>query len=382
MTKRHIDTNLVHYAEKYGERGALNVPIYQNSTFKQKIPGEWEEYTYTRTNNPTEDALRKTIADLESGQFGVMFGSGLAAVNGVLELLQPGDHVVSMADIYGGSHRFFSQFAGKRGITFSYVDTSNVDEVRAAMKDSTRMVYLETPSNPLLKVSDLRALSSVSKERGALLVVDNTMATPYFQRPLELGADIVIHSTSKYLSGHTNVIGGAVVINDGDLHDKIKFIHKATGGVPGPFDCYLTMLGIKTLALRMRQHEESAIKIATFLESHRKVSKVHYPGLASHPQHALAKEQMSGFSGVLSFEIDGDESNAQRFLENLDLFSLTISFGSVASLVSYPAKMSHKEMPKEERIARGFVDSLIRLSIGVERDNDLIEAITYALEKA
>lgn len=381
MPKKHFETEAVHYSEMFGERGALNVPIYQNSTFKQKVPGEWEEYTYTRTNNPTEDALRKTIAGLENGKFGVMFGSGLAAINGVLELFSPGDHIVSMDDIYGGTHRLYKQFAEKRGLSFSYVDTSNLDAVRDAITSKTKVVYLETPSNPLLKISDLRAIATLCKEKGLLLAVDNTMATPYFQRPLELGADIVIHSTSKYMSGHTNVIGGAVVVNDDALFDRIKFIHKATGGVPGPFDCYLTMLGIKTLALRMRQHEANAFAVARFLESSKKVSKIHYPGMPGHRHHALASTQMSGFGGVLSFELDGDESAAKRFLDNLELFSLTISFGSVASLVAYPAKMSHKEMPREERLARGFVDSLIRLSIGIEKDSDIIQAISAALEK-
>lgn len=378
MNKKHIETDLVHYSEMFGERGSLNVPIYQNSTFKQKVPGEWEEYTYTRTNNPTEDALRRTIAGLENGGFGVVFGSGLAAINAVIELLAPGDHVVSMDDIYGGTHRLFSQFIEKRGINFSYVDTSNVDDVRGAIKKNTKFIYLETPSNPLLKISDLKTIADLAHSVGALLVVDNTMATPFLQRPLDLGADVVVHSTSKYLSGHTNVIGGAVVVNDKGLHDRLKFIHKATGGVPGPFDCYLTMLGIKTLALRMRQHQLNAEAVAAFLSNHTRVRKVHYPGLPSHPQHELAKRQMSGFGGILSFELDGDEGGALRFLEHLELFSLTISFGSVASLVAYPAKMSHKEMPRDERVARGFVDSLIRLSVGIEKDTDLIEALDAA----
>ena len=381
MTKRDIETEMIHFSEQFGERGSMNVAIYQNSTFKQKIPGTWEEYTYTRTNNPTEEALRKSIAGLEHGIYAIMFSSGLAAINGVMELLAPGDHVISTADIYGGTHRLFSQFCTKRGIEFTYVPTTSLTAVSDAIRPATKFVYVETPSNPLLEITDLTSLGALTRTCGIRLVVDNTMATPYLQRPLDLGADIVIHSTSKYLSGHTNVIGGAVVAKELEVLDKLKFIHKATGGVPGPFDCYLTMLGIKTLAVRMKQHCTNAQKVAEFLNEHNKIRKVHYPGLTAHPQHALAKSQMSGFGGILSFEIDGDEDAAKRFLDSLTLFALTISFGSVASLVNYPAKMSHKEMPREERIQRGFGDSLIRMSIGIEKDTDIISDIEGALLK-
>lgn len=379
MKKWNLETEAVHYSERFGERGAMNVPIYQNSTFKQKEPGVWEEFTYTRTNNPTEEALRQTIAGLEGGIYSLIFGSGLAAINATTELLNYGDHVVCMEDIYGGSHRLFTRFIEKRGIEFSFVDTTNLDAVKAAIKPNTKLVYTETPSNPLLKITDLKALSAFTRSKGLLLAVDNTMATPYCQRPLELGADLVIHSTSKYLSGHTNVIGGAVVAKDTDLIDKLKFIHKATGGVPGPFDCYLTMLGIKTLGIRMKQHEANAQTIAAHLNKHSKIKAVHYPGLSHHPDHKLAKEQMSGFGGIVSFELTADAVAAKKFVENLELFALSISFGSVASLVSHPANMSHKEMPKAERVARGFSDSLIRISVGIEKDTDLIEDIENAL---
>jgi cystathionine beta-lyase/cystathionine gamma-synthase len=379
LKKKHLETEAVHFSEKFGEKGAMNVPIYQNSAFKQKIPGAWEEYTYTRTNNPTEEALRKSIAGLENGAYSVIFSSGLAAINAMTELLGNGDHMVSLDDIYGGTHRLFTQFVQKRGIEFTFVDSVELSSVKEAVKANTKLVYVETPSNPLLKITDLLALSQFTKEKGILLAVDNTIATPYFQRPLELGADLVVHSTSKYISGHTNVIGGAVVANDPELLNKLKFIHKATGGVPSPFDCYLTMLGIKTLALRMKQCTFNAQKIAEYLESHSKVKKVYYPGLTAHPQHLLAKNQMSGFGGMISFEVAGDEEAAKKFMEKLELFSLSISFGSVASLVSYPAKMSHKEMPRDERIRRGFTDSLIRLSIGIENHKDLLEDIENAL---
>lgn len=381
MKKRSLETEAIHFSEKFGEKGAMNVPIYQNSTFKQKIPGTWEEYTYTRTNNPTEEALRRSIAGLENGSYSLIFSSGLAAINAVTELLAQGDHIIATADIYGGSHRLFTKFGQKRGIDFSYVDTTNVHSVKDSLKENTKLVYVETPSNPLLKITDISSLARLTKEKGLLLAVDNTMATPYFQRPLELGADLVVHSTSKYLSGHTNVIGGAVVSNNQELLEQLKFIHKALGATPGPFDCYLTMLGIKTLAVRMRQHELTAQKISEYLKAHKKIKKVHYPGLTEHPQHMLAKHQMEGFGGILSFEIDGDEETAQRFIENLELFSLTISFGSVASLIAYPAKMSHKDIPREERIQRGFPDSLIRLSVGIEKDTDLIQDIDNALSK-
>jgi cystathionine beta-lyase/cystathionine gamma-synthase len=380
MKKRSLETEAIHFGERFGEKGSMNVAIYQNSTFKQKNPGDWEEYTYTRTNNPTEEALRKSLAELEGGLYSVAFSSGLAAINAMTELFTKGDHIVSMADIYGGSHRLFTQFVQKRGIEFSYIDTTDLATVEEAIKPNTKLVYVETPSNPLLKITDLAALGKITKAKGVLLAVDNTMATPYLQRPLEFGADLVVHSTSKYLSGHTNVIGGAVIANKKELLDQLKFIHKATGGNPGPFDCYLTMLGLKTLAVRMRQHQSNAQKVAELLAAHKRVKKVYYPGLPDHPQHALAKKQMNGFGGILSFELDGDEDQAKKFIKSLELFSISISFGSVASLINYPAKMSHKEMPREERVRRGFADTLIRMSIGIEKDSDLLEDIQRCLE--
>jgi cystathionine beta-lyase/cystathionine gamma-synthase len=386
MKSDYPETKAIHFGETFSEKGSINVPIYQNSTFKQKVPATWEqfgweEFTYTRTNNPTEEALRQSLACLENGKYSVVFSSGLAAINALSELLQSGDHVISSADIYGGTHRLFTQFIKKRGINFSFVESSNIGEIKNAVTDKTKLIFVETPSNPLIKITDLKAVSSFAKEKDLLLAVDNTMATPYFQRPLDLGADLVINSTSKYISGHTNVVGGVVVANSKDLLDKLKFIHKATGGNPGPFDCYLTMLGIKTLAIRMRQHETNAIQIANLLSNHPKVKKVYFPGLATHPQHNLAKEQMSGFGAIVSFEVDGEETAAQIFLENLKLFALSVSFGSVTSLSAYPAKMSHKDIPKEERIKRGFSDSLIRLSAGIEKSEDLLEDITQALSK-
>jgi cystathionine gamma-lyase len=381
MKKWKPETEATHCGEKFGEKGAMNVPIYQNSTFKQKIPGTWEEFTYTRTNNPTEDALRKSIASLEGGDYGVAFSSGLAAINGITELFTHGDHVVSTADIYGGTERLFQRFTEKRGLEFSFVDTTKIEVVEAALKKNTKLIYVETPSNPLLTITDLRRLSSLAKAKGILLAVDNTIATPYFQRPLELGADLVVSSSSKYLSGHTNVVGGVVAMKSAELYDRLKFIRKATGGVPGPFDCYLTMLGLKTLPLRMKQHEINAQAVANFLRDHQKVQKVHYPGLEDHPQHELAKQQMSGFGGIVTIEINGDADAAKRFVIQLELFSLAISFGSVISLVDYPATMSHKEMVREERLRRGFTDSLVRLSLGIENSSDLIQDLDHALSQ-
>jgi cystathionine beta-lyase/cystathionine gamma-synthase len=378
MKTRNFETDAIHYSKKFGEHGAMNVAIYQNSTFAQKEPGVWEPYTYTRTNNPTEEALRSTLAGLEGGSYGVCFSSGLAAINAMMELLNPGDHVVSMSDIYGGTHRLFTQFVEKRGISFTYVDTTDISAVRQAVTTATKLIFLETPSNPLLKISDIKALSSVAKAAGALLAVDNTMATPYGQRPIEHGADIVMHSTSKYISGHTNVIGGVLVVKDGGLYDQIKFIHKATGANPAPFDCYLTMLGLKTLAVRMRQHCENAMFLAEYLQANPAVDEVYYPGLSNHSQHELAKSQMNCFGGIVSFTLKADEEVAKEFIRRLEIFSVAISFGSVVSLVDYPALMSHKEMPKEERRERGFADTLIRLSVGIEDKHDLLADLEHA----
>ena len=381
MSKKDFETRAIHFSEECGEKGSMNVPIYQNSTFKQIVPGKWEDYTYTRTGNPTEEALRTTIAGLENGKRAVVFSSGLAAINGTMELFESGDHIVSMTDIYGGTHRLFTQFVEKRGIEFSYVDSTDIDSVREVIKENTKFLYIETPSNPLLHISNISALSALAKEKGILFAVDNTMATPYCQRPLDFGADMVIHSTSKYLSGHTNVIGGAVIVNDEEIFDRLRFLRKATGANPGPFDCYLTMLGIKTLAVRMKQHEANAQEIAEYLDKHEKVNRVYYPGLPEHPQHALARKQMSGFGGILSFELNTNEAGVRKFIDTLELFSIAISFGSVASFVSCPAIMSHKEMPREERLQRGFADSLVRFSVGIESCADLLEDIKNGLSQ-
>ncbi|MCB0352329.1 MAG: PLP-dependent transferase [Bdellovibrionales bacterium] len=379
--RRGFETEAIHLSKKFGERGALNVPIYQNSTFAQVEPGKWEDYTYTRTNNPTEEALRNALSVLEGGAYGIITSSGLAAINALCEMFDSGDHIVSTADVYGGTYRLFTEFVAKRGIEFSFVESKDITQVSGAVRENTKLIYVETPSNPLLEITDIPAIARIAKSQGALLAVDNTMATPYFQKPLELGADIVIHSLSKYISGHTNVIGGALIVKDDSYRDQIKFIRKATGANPAPFDCYLTLLGLKTLALRMRRHEENALRVAKYLVEQPRVVSVRYPGLSEHPQHELAKKQMSGFGGIVSFELDGDEKVAKKFIQDTELFTISISFGSVASFISYPAQMSHKDMPREERIKRGFSDSLVRLSLGIEDVNDLISALDGAFSK-
>jgi len=378
MTKYNIETEAVRFSKDHADKGSFNVPIYQNSTFEQFVPGQWEEFTYSRTNNPTEDALRKTIAALEQAQFGVIYSSGLAAIGGVMELLNLGDHVVSMADIYGGTFRYYGQIAEKRGVEFSFVNTTNIEDVEKAIKPSTRMIFVETPSNPQLQLTDLSALSELINGRDILLVVDNTMATPVFQNPLVLGADVVLHSTSKYISGHTNVVGGAIAVNSEELYNRLKFLRKSTGTNPGPFDCYLTMLGIKTLPLRMKQHQANAVAMAKYLEESDLADNVLYAGLQSHPQHELAKSQMSGFGGIVSFELL-DEKHIDAFVERLQLFSLAVSFGSVVSLIDCPAKMSHKDIPAQQRTEHGVSNSLVRLSLGIENAEDLIEDVEQAL---
>jgi len=379
MDEYSIETKAIHLSKRLSDKGSLNVPIYQNSTFAQVTAGDWEEYTYSRTNNPTEDALRKVLAELENGSHAVMYSSGLAAIASVMELLNAGDHVISMADIYGGTFRFYGESGKRHGLEFSFINTTHLDEVKEAITPSTKMIFVETPSNPQLQITDLAALSKLAKEHDLLLVVDNTMATPVFQNPLDFGVDIVVHSTSKYISGHTNVIGGATVVNNEKLYDQLRHIRKATGASPGPFDCYLTLLGIKTLPLRMKQHQENAYAVAQFLEKVDGVSNVMYLGLKSHPQYDLMHKQMSGAGGIISFEIN-EESRIDTFIKNLELFSLAVSFGSVASLIDFPAKMSHKDIPTQQRLSHGVSESMVRLSIGIENKDDLIADLEQAFK--
>jgi len=354
-------------------------PIYQTSTFAQTGMGEHKGYEYARTGNPTRTALEECIAALENGQYGLAFASGLAAENTVLSLLSSGDHIVSCDDLYGGTYRLFEKIMGRYQVTTSYVTASNIEEYEKAIRPNTKLIWLETPTNPLLRLVDIQAVAEIAHRHQILLVVDNTFSSPYFQRPLDLGADIVLHSTTKYINGHSDVIGGALVVNDQELYDSLKFHQNAAGAVPGPFDTWLTLRGIKTLAVRMRQHEENAYGVAKFLQEHPRVEKVYYPGLASHPDHQLAKRQMSGFGGMVSFQFRGELADVDQVVRRFKVFTFAESLGGVESLVCHPASMTHGSIPREIREARGLTDTLLRLSIGIEDIEDLLADLEQAL---
>ncbi|HEY1975693.1 MAG TPA: cystathionine gamma-synthase [Candidatus Baltobacteraceae bacterium] len=358
--------------------GATIVPIYQTSTYTQDRVGEHKGFDYSRTVNPTRVALEKQLAALEDGSYGSAFASGMAATAAVLNLLSAGDHAVVSDDLYGGTYRLFSRVLARYGLHFTYVDMTDLEAVRAAIEPATKLFWLETPTNPLLKLVDIRAVVAMRKP-GQIVAVDNTFATPYFQQPLTLGADVVVHSTTKYIGGHSDVVGGVAITNDKDLHETIKFHQNAVGGVPGPHDAWLTMRGAKTLALRMREHAHNAQAVAEFLESHDEVARVYYPGLPSHPQHALAKRQMSGFGGMVSFVLTGPPERGLDFAHRLKYFSLAESLGGVESLICHPARMTHGSIPKEDRERRGVTDGLLRLSVGIEDEDDLIDDLTQAL---
>ncbi|HTJ25802.1 MAG TPA: cystathionine gamma-synthase [Candidatus Limnocylindria bacterium] len=359
--------------------GATIVPIYATSTYTQEGVGEHKGFDYSRTINPTRLALERQLAALEDAAYGYAFSSGMAAESAVMNLLSAGDHAVVTDDLYGGTYRLFSKVLIRYGITFDYVDMSDLAAVRAAIKPNTKLFWLETPTNPLLKLIDIAAIAEL-RAAGQLVVVDNTFASPYFQSPLALGADVVVHSTTKYIGGHSDVVGGAVLTNDAAIAQTVKFHQNAVGGVPGPFDAFLTLRGAKTLALRMREHERNAHAIATFLEERDDVSRVYYPGLPSHPQHALAQRQMRGFGGMVSMTLRGPQSRALAFAKRTKLFSLAESLGGVESLICHPARMTHGSIPKEERERRGITDGLLRLSVGIESAPDLIADLRAALD--
>jgi cystathionine gamma-lyase len=359
--------------------GATIVPIYQTSTYTQSAVGEHKGFDYSRTVNPTRSALESQLAALENAQFGSAFSSGMAATSAVLNLLSAGDHIVVTDDLYGGTYRLFSRVLARYGLEFSYVDMADPATVRSAIRRNTKLFWVETPTNPLLKLIDIAAICAL-RPAGAIVAVDNTFATPYFQAPLALGADVVVHSTTKYISGHSDVIGGAVLTNDRELHDTVRFHQNSVGAIPGPPDAYLTLRGAKTLALRMREHAANAQRIAEFLEARDDVEHVFYPGLPSHPQHELAKRQMTGFSGMLSFTLKGPPSRALHLARRTKYFSLAESLGGVESLICHPARMTHGSIPKEERDARGVTEGLLRLSVGIEDAADLLEDLRAALE--
>jgi cystathionine beta-lyase/cystathionine gamma-synthase len=361
--------------------GAVMTPIYQTSTYVQDGLGRHKGYEYARTRNPTREALERNIAALEGGRHGFAFASGLAAVDAVLKLLSEGDHVVSGDNVYGGTHRQMTQLWAKVGLGFSFVDATDVRNVAAAVTPQTRMIYAETPTNPMMRLCDLAAASEVARRANTLFVVDNTFATPYFQRPLELGADIVLHSTTKYLNGHSDMVGGMLVATRDDLAERLGFIQNAAGAVPGPFDCWLCLRGTKTLALRMRQHDANARRIAEWLTHHPKVERVYYPGLPSHPQHELACRQMKGFGGMVSIEL-GSLERAKGLVEHTRVFALAESLGGVESLIGHPASMTHASVPPEMRRGMGLTDSLVRLSVGIEDVEDLIGDLEQALAAA
>jgi len=363
--------------------GAVMPPIVTSSTYLQESPGVHKGFEYSRSHNPTRFAYERAVANLEGGTQGLAFASGMAATSTILELLDSGDHVVAMDDLYGGSYRLFDKVRERSaGLEFSYVDLADVDTVKGALTDKTRMVWIETPSNPMLKLVDIEAVAKVAKAHNPniIVVVDNTFATPYNQRPLELGADIVMHSATKYINGHSDMVGGIAVVGDNaEIAEQMVFLQNAVGAVAGPFDSYLALRGVKTLALRMKQHNESGLKIAKWLEQHPRVKKVIYPGLESHPQHELAVQQMQGFTGMISIFLDGDIESARRFLEAVEIFALAESLGGVESLIEHPAIMTHASIPAENRQKLGIHDNFERISVGIEDSDDLLADLEQAL---
>jgi cystathionine gamma-lyase len=358
--------------------GAVMTPIYQTSTYIQEGLGKHKGYEYGRTQNPTREALERNVASLEGATHGFAFGSGLAALDAVLKLFKAGDHIVCGENVYGGSHRLMERIYGNLGLRVSFVDMRDVAHIEQALKPNTRMIYCETPTNPMMNLTDLAAVGDLSQAHGYLFVVDNTFATPYFQRPLQHGADIVLHSTTKYLNGHSDMVGGLLVTSRDDIAEQLGFIQNAAGAVPGPMDCWLALRGIKTLPLRMRQHDANGRRIAEWLSRQSTVTKVYYPGLPSHPQHELACRQMSGFGGMISLDL-GNPARARGFVERTRIFALAESLGGVESLIGHPASMTHSSVPPAMRQAMGLTDSLIRLSCGVEDTEDLIGDLDQAL---
>ncbi len=382
MDNKHFDTRAIHAGQHPDpSTGAVMTPIYATSTYRQSAPGVHQGYEYSRTQNPTRAAFEACIASLESGRHGYAFASGMAAINTVIDLLNAGEHVIASEDLYGGTFRLFDKVKTRTSnLSFSFVDMGNIANIEAAIQPNTRMIWLETPSNPMLKLADLRKIAATGKRHGLITVADNTLATPWIQRPLELGFDLVMHSATKYLNGHSDVISGVVVVGDNtELAEKIAFLQNACGAVAGPFDSFLVLRGLKTLPLRMRQHCESANVLAHWLEKHPSVQKIIYPGLLSHPQHQLAKQQMHAFGGMISMVVKGGLEGAKRFLSRCELFTLAESLGGVESLIEHPAIMTHASIPPSVRKALGIEDGLVRLSVGIEDAGDLKAELEYAL---
>ena len=360
--------------------GAIMTPIYQTSTYVQSAPAQHKGYEYARSQNPTRFALEKAFAEIENGKFGLAFSSGVAATDAVIKLLQPGDEVIAANDMYGGTYRMFTKIFEKFGIKFHYVNMQKADSISSYINKNTKLIWTETPTNPLMNITDIEAVSNIAKKHKVLVCVDNTFASPYLQNPLDLGADIVMHSATKYLGGHSDVIQGCLVMNDASLRDQLYFIQKSCGAVPGPMDCFLVLRGIKTLHLRMQRHCENGEKVAHFLRNHNAVKKVYWCGFEDHPNYDIAKKQMRGFGGMMSFTLKDDSvEKAKKVLSSTKVFALAESLGGVESLINHPASMTHASIPREERIKNGLSDSLIRLSVGVEDADDLIEDLASAI---
>jgi len=375
-----FSTDCIHAGqEPEPQTGAVTIPIYQTSTYVQPELGRHKGYEYARTKNPTRSALEANLAALEKGKHGHCFASGMSATDTVFRLLKSGDHVVAGENMYGGSYRLFSRVLEKFGLEFTYVDTSNVDNVRGALESNTRVVFLETPTNPMMTVTDLAACADVAHKAGALVVVDNTFCSPWLQKPIELGADIVVHSTTKFLNGHSDSVGGAVISNSDEIGEQIGFLQNAVGAILSPFDSWLVLRGVKTLAVRMKRHEENGMAMASYLANHVKVQKIYYPGLPDHPQHELAKQQMNGFGSMISFEL-GSKENAKKFLDRVRLCSLAESLGGVETLISHPETMTHASVPLETRTRLGITPGLVRISVGIEDIEDLIADLENAFD--
>ncbi len=378
-----IETRSIHAGQEPDEEtGALMTPIFANSTYEQDAPGDHRGYEYSRTGNPTRTDLEHNLASLESADYGRCFSSGMGAINTVLNLLESGDHVVAGNDVYGGTHRIFTQVYDQYELEFTFVDMTDLEAIEAAFQENTELLWLETPTNPLLSVVDIEGATAIADEHDAISVIDNTFATPYLQRPLELGADVVSHSLTKYLGGHSDVIGGALLTNDPDLDELFGFYQNAVGATPGPFDCFLVLRGTKTLPVRMDRHCENARAIAEWLTDHPDVESVFYPGLEDHPGHDIAARQMDDFGGMLSFELEGTLEQASTVVEETEVFTLAESLGGVESLIEQPAPMTHGAIPREERLEAGLTDSLIRVSVGIEHVEDLIGDLEQAIETA
>jgi cystathionine beta-lyase/cystathionine gamma-synthase len=380
-SSKNLGTKYIHAgAHPDPSTGAIMTPIYQTSTFVQASPGLHKGYEYARSQNPTRFALEEAFAIIENAKFGLAFSSGVAATDAVMRLLVPGDEVVAAHDMYGGTYRLFSKVYEKMGIVFNYVDTANAENVANAITPKTKLIWIETPTNPLMNITDIEAVAAIGKKHNCIVCVDNTFASPYLQNPLDQGANIVMHSATKYLGGHSDVIQGALMMNDEGLRDQLYFIQKSTGAVPGPQDCFLVLRGIKTLHVRMQRHCENGVKVAHYLRQHPKVQKVYWCGFEDHPNHAIAKKQMRGFGGMISFTLKDDSVEAAtKVLSSTKIFSLAESLGGVESLINHPASMTHASIPRERRIANGLSDGLIRLSVGIEDAEDIIEDLAQAI---